>query len=161
FFVNDTMCLVMTPLVLEVATALRRNPIPFLLAVAMGSNIGSVATITGNPQNMMIGNFSRIPYGEFLIREAPVAAIGLVVAVAVVATVYWKEFRVEELLSPEQPRVRINRVLMWKSVMVSLVMILFFFLGWPVPVVALLAGAALLITRRVKPEKVYHEIDWP
>ena len=161
FFVNDTMCLVMTPLVLEVATTLRRNPIPFLLAVAMGSNIGSVATITGNPQNMMIGSFSRIPYGEFLMREAPVAATGLVIAVAVLAAVYWKEFRDENLVSPEHPRVRVNRVLMWKSVAVSLVMIVFFFAGWPVPVVALLAGAALLITRRVKPEKIYHDIDWP
>ncbi len=161
FFVNDTMCLVMTPLVLEVATALRRNPIPFLLAVAMGANIGSVATITGNPQNMMIGSFSQIPYGEFLLREAPVAAIGLVLAVAVLAAVYWKEFRAEEALAPEHRRVRINRVLMWKSVAVSLVMIVFFFVGWPVPLVALLAGAALLITRRVKPEKVYLEIDWP
>jgi Na+/H+ antiporter NhaD/arsenite permease-like protein len=71
FFVNDTMCLVMTPLVLEVTLALRRNPVPFLLAVAMGSNIGSVATITGNPQNMMIGALSGIPYGEFFPRFRP------------------------------------------------------------------------------------------
>src|SRR5579884_1274063 len=51
FFVNDTMCLVLTPLVLEITTALRRNPVPYLLAVAMAANIGSVATVTGNPQN--------------------------------------------------------------------------------------------------------------
>jgi Na+/H+ antiporter NhaD/arsenite permease-like protein len=57
FFVNDTMCLVLTPLVLEITGRLRRNPIPYLLAVAMASNIGSAATITGNPQNMMIGSF--------------------------------------------------------------------------------------------------------
>src|SRR3984957_12082500 len=62
FFVNDTMCLVLTPLVLEIAGTLRRNPVPYLLAVAMAANIGSVATITGNPQNMMIGSFSGIPY---------------------------------------------------------------------------------------------------
>jgi Na+/H+ antiporter NhaD/arsenite permease-like protein len=62
FFVNDTMCLVLTPLVLEIAETLDRNPVPYLLAGAMASNIGSVATITGNPQNMMIGSFSGIPY---------------------------------------------------------------------------------------------------
>ena len=56
------MCLVLTPLVLEITETLRRNPVPYLLAVAMASNIGSVATITGNPQNMMIGSFSGIPY---------------------------------------------------------------------------------------------------
>ena len=54
FFVNDTMCIVLTPLVLQVTAALKRNPVPFLLAVATASNVGSVATITGNPQNMMI-----------------------------------------------------------------------------------------------------------
>ena len=161
FFVNDTMCLVMTPLVLEVTSALGRNPVPFLLAVAMGSNVGSVATITGNPQNMMIGAFSRIPYGEFLAALAPVAAIGLALTIAVLVAVYWKEFRVETPVNPEYPRVRVNRVLMVKSLAVSGAMIVFFFLGWPVPVVALLAGALLLLTRRVKPEKVYHEIDWP
>ena len=71
FFVNDTMCLVLTPLVLEITAPLRRNPVPYLLAVAMAANIGSVATITGNPQNMMIGSFSGIPYTRFLPRWRP------------------------------------------------------------------------------------------
>src|SRR5258707_15461828 len=66
FLVNDTICLVMTPLVLELVTRLKRNPIPYLLAIATASNIGSVATtITGNPQNIIIGSLSRIPYGDF------------------------------------------------------------------------------------------------
>ncbi len=60
-FVNDTMCLVMTPLVLEITLTLRRNPLPYLIGVAVASNAGSVATITGNPQNMMIGSYSGIP----------------------------------------------------------------------------------------------------
>jgi Na+/H+ antiporter NhaD/arsenite permease-like protein len=55
----------MTPLILELVTKLKRNPIPYLLATATASNIGSVATITGNPQNILIGSLSRIPYGEF------------------------------------------------------------------------------------------------
>ncbi len=59
FFVNDTMCLVLTPLVLEITARLQRNPVPYLLAVAMASNIGSVATITGNPQNMTFSGFTR------------------------------------------------------------------------------------------------------
>jgi len=75
FFVNDTMCLVLTPLVLEISTQLRRNPVPYLLAVAMAANIGSVATITGNPQNMMIGSFSGIHYRTFAAALSPVAAV--------------------------------------------------------------------------------------
>src|SRR5271166_3807262 len=84
FLVNDAICLVMAPLVLELTLALRRNPVPYLLAVAMASNVGSVATITGNPQNMMIGSFSGISYRHFLERLAPVALIGLAVAVAMI-----------------------------------------------------------------------------
>jgi len=56
--------------------------------------------------------------------------------------------------------VRVNRPLLWKSLAVSAGMIVFFFAGWPVPKVAVVAGALLLLTRRVKPEKVYREIDW-
>ena len=159
-FVNDTMCLVLTPLVLEAALALRRNPVPFLLAVAMGANVGSVATITGNPQNMMIGSFSRIGYGAFVAALAPVAAVGLVLTVAAIVIAYWKEFRVEERVEIERPAVRIDRLLMWKSLAVAVAMLGFFIAGWPVPKVALGAGAVLLLTRRVKPQKVYHEIDW-
>ncbi len=88
------MCLVLTPLVLEIAETLRRNPVPYLLAVAMAANIGSVATITGNPQNMMIGSFSGIPYRHFLAALAPVAAVGLVLAVLVILIVYRREFAV-------------------------------------------------------------------
>ena len=67
----------MAPLVLELAIGLGRNPVPYLLAVAMASNVGSAATITGNPQNMMIGSLSQIPYVQFAATLAPVALIGL------------------------------------------------------------------------------------
>ncbi len=160
FFVNDTMCLVLTPLVLEIVLALDRNPVPYLLAVAMASNVGSVATITGNPQNMMIGIFSGIPYRQFAGALAPVAAAGLVAVFVIIAMIYHKEFGHSEAVALECRRIRVNRVLMWKSLVVSGLMILFFFTGWPIAKVAIVAGALLLITRRVKPEKVYHEIDF-
>lgn len=160
FFVNDTMCLVLTPLVLEITSSLKRRPVPYLLAVAMASNIGSAATITGNPQNMMIGSFSRIPYPVFAAALAPVAAVGLALTVAVIAVAFRGEFRSGEALRAEHRAVRVNRVLMWKALAVTAAMIVFFFAGKPVPEVALVAGALLLITRRVKPEKVYREIDW-
>ena len=118
FFVNDTMCLVLTPLVLEITERLRRNPVPYLLAVAMASNIGSVATITGNPQNMMIGSFSRIPYRDFAAALAPVAAVGLAATVVVIAALYRAEFRRGERLLAEPHAVRVNRVLLGKSVAV-------------------------------------------
>lgn len=160
FFVNDTMCLVLTPLVLEITRRLGRNPIPYLLAVAMSSNIGSVATITGNPQNMIVGSLSGIPYRTFAAALAPVAAAGLALTVAVIAIVYRAEFRKDNELRLDHRPPRVHRALLWKSVIASAAMIALFFGGVPVPKVAIIAGGLLLITRRVKPERVYREIDW-
>jgi len=150
----------MTPLVLEITRAMRRNPVPYLLALAMASNVGSVGTITGNPQNMMIGSLSRIPYLSFAAALAPVAALGLLLTFAVIAIVYRKELSGAPSLEVRELPVRLNRALLRKSVAVSAATIVLFFAGWPVARVAVVAGALLLVTRRVNPEKVYREIDW-
>ena len=160
FFVNDTMCLVLTPLVLDIVTRLRRNPVPYLLAVAMAANIGSAATITGNPQNMMIGAFSQIPYRTFAAAIAPISAVGLILTIVLIALLYRREFIDVPRIDIEKPRVRVNTALLWKSVAAAGAMIILFFMGLPVSKVAVVTGAILLITRRVKPEKVYREIDW-
>src|SRR5213594_2501899 len=80
FFVNDIVCLVMVPFVLNITRRMRLPPLPYLLAVATASNIGSVATITGNPQNMLVGSFSGIGYRDFLWHLGPVALVGLFLA---------------------------------------------------------------------------------
>lgn len=160
FFVNDTVCLVLAPLVAEVTSSLRRNPVPYLLAVAMASNIGSVATLTGNPQNMLIGSYSGISYTTFARALAPVAAVGVVVCVAVLALLYRAEFRGAAKVDVARRAVRVNRALLFKSLAVSFGMVVFFFAGWPIAKVAIVAGALLLITRRVKPEKIYAQVDW-
>ena len=82
FFVNDIICLVMVPFALAATKRMGLKPLPYLLAVATASNIGSVATITGNPQNMLIGSFSGLSYRYFLLRLGPVALIGLVARLA-------------------------------------------------------------------------------
>lgn len=161
FFVNDTMCIVMTPLVLEVTSALGRNPVPYLLGVAMSSNAGSVATITGNPQNMLIGSLSHLSYRLFVWKLAPVAVVSLLLTWVVLIAFYKAEFRGAAFVQVEALRVRVNAPLLWKSLFVAVGMVACFFAGWPVAQVAIVAGAMLLVTRRVKPEKVYHEIDWP
>ncbi len=160
FFVNDTVCLVMAPLVAEVVGTLKRNLVPYLLAVATGSNIGSVATLTGNPQNMLIGSYSGIAYGTFARALTPVAAAGVVVLIVVLAIVYRREFSGDTLVEPAARSVPIDRLLLAKSLAVTLGMILFFFAGWPIAKVAIIAGALLLITRRVHPEQIYAQVDW-
>jgi Na+/H+ antiporter NhaD/arsenite permease-like protein len=161
FFVNDTICLVLTPLVCHVTARLKRNAVPYLLAVAMAANIGSAATITGNPQNMLIGSVSHLSFGAFAAALSPIAAIGLVVTVAVLSLLYRSEFASGERLEEVEEQVRVRPPLLWRSALVAAAMVMFFFLGQPVPKVALLAGAFLLITRRVRPEAVYRQIDFP
>jgi Na+/H+ antiporter NhaD/arsenite permease-like protein len=161
FLVNDTICLVMTPLVLELVTAVRRNPIPYLLAVATASNIGSVATITGNPQNIIIASLSQIPYGVFAGRMAPIAAIGLLITVFLIALVHRGEFFTSERLEKVAMPTHHHGPLVVKTVIVMSAMIVLFFLGQPVAEVAIVGGAFLLFTRRVRPQKIYIDIDWP
>ena len=162
FLVNDTVCLVMTPLVLDLVTRLKRPPLPYLLAVAMASNAGSVATITGNPQNMIIGAVSRIAYVDFVAALAPIALASLALTIALIAVLHRQEFFTRETFAaPGQGPVRYHRGLVIKTLAVTLAMVVLFFAGQPVARVAILAGAVLLFTRRVKPQKVYFEIDWP
>jgi len=69
-FVNDVICVVMAPLVVDLTRRLGLPPVPYLIALLTAANVGSVATLTGNPQNMLIGSFSAISYRAFLLREA-------------------------------------------------------------------------------------------
>jgi Na+/H+ antiporter NhaD/arsenite permease-like protein len=126
----------------------------------MGSNIGSVATITGNPQNIMIGSFSHIAYADFAGELAPVAAAGLAVALLFLIWTWRAEFFAGGRLGGVAERVRWNRGLLIESLAITLGMVVFFFLGQPPAKVAIVAGAVLLLTRRIKPERVYREIDW-
>lgn len=160
FLVNDTICLMLTPLVLELVVALCRNPVPYLLAIALASNIGSAATITGNPQNIMIGSFSAIPYGNFLATLAPVSLAGLALTFLLIVGTYRAEFWGRQKLAAEPKDIRVNKKLVRKSVVVTALMVAAFFVVAPPAKVAIVAGALLLLTRRLKPERIYDEIDW-
>ena len=159
FLVNDAICLVMAPLVIEVTRTLKRNSVPYLLAVAMSSNVGSTATITGNPQNMIVGATSHIPYTVFLTALAPVAVVGLVLVAVIIGSLWWTEFARPSRFTMGPETVRLHEGQMVKSVVVAFVVIALFFFGVPVAKAAILGGAFLLITRAVKATKVYREID--
>jgi Na+/H+ antiporter NhaD/arsenite permease-like protein len=159
-FVNDVICLVMAPIVLDLVRQLRLPPAPYLIALATAANVGSVATLTGNPQNMLVGSFSGIAYRSFLLREAPVAVVGL----ALVFLVIWLAYR--RRLPPALPagdleeRFAVHRALMIKTMAAVSVMLVAFLAGVPIALVAIGGAAYCLLTRRVNPDKVYREIDW-
>src|SRR5437763_7810861 len=83
--VNDTICLMLTPLVIAVIRRGKLPLLPFLIALATSGNIGSVSTLVGNPQNMIIGQFSHIPFSEFARSLAPAALIGLSINLGIVS----------------------------------------------------------------------------
>ena len=163
FLVNDVVCVALTPLVVHLCQRLKRPPIPYLVGLATASNIGSVATITGNPQNIIIGSLSHISYLRFAARLAPIALIGLVLNFAVVAMVYRKtlaQSKQDHSAADELPVPRVHRGLLIKSMAVTLVTVGLFFAGQPIALVALVAAGVLMLDR-VRPGKVYHAIDWP
>lgn len=159
FLVNDIVCLVMVPFVLKLTERMRLPALPLLLAVATASNIGSVATITGNPQNMLIGSYSGISYREFLLRLGPVALGGLFLDWAILSWLFRRELR-ESLIPPqiELPAVRLTGI--WKPAVVMTAVIAGFLAGASPALAAALGAAALLISRSTDPRKLYGEVDW-
>jgi Na+/H+ antiporter NhaD/arsenite permease-like protein len=159
-FLNDTIALMMTPLVLEVALTLRRNPLPYLVALVTAANVGSVAAITGNPQNMLVGIASGISFVRFSAALAPVAIVGLFVIWLVMICVYRAEFTAvsleHEVVLPGDE----DSGLLAKAMFATALMLVALVAGAPIPLAALSAAALLLMSRRREPERVFEEIDW-
>jgi len=160
-FLNDTICILFTPFLLDLLLAIDRNPIPYLIALATASNIGSVATLTGNPQNMIIGISSGISYMDFSKALAPIALICLSVIWIVLVIIYKKEFsRTNFFNIPPTRELRFYRPLLIKTLVVTGGLLAAFLLGVPIALAALIAAVLLLFTRRVKPVKIFSSIDW-
>jgi len=161
FLVNDIVCLVMTPFVLHMARRLGMPPVPYLVAVATSSNIGSVATITGNPQNMLIGSLSGISYLDFSARLGPIAAAGLLLNWALIYGLCLRGVGDRAAVAEVLTNAEFRHASMRKKPVVVLMMVLGGFLaGVPPAMMAAIGAALLLITRTVEPRKVYQEIDW-
>jgi Na+/H+ antiporter NhaD/arsenite permease-like protein len=160
FFVNDIICLVMVPFVLKVAGRMGIKPIPYLLAVATASNIGSTATMTGNPQNILIGSFSGIGYRDFLLHLGPVAFVGLFLDWFVL---WWHYFRgrVHDVRTQAGVNtVQIDHAALLKAGIVAALVLAGFLAGFSPPLVASVGAAVLLISRTRDPHLVYEEVDW-
>jgi len=161
FLVNDIVCLMMAPLVVRMARRLNLPVIPYVIAVATASNVGSTATITGNPQNMLIGSLSGLKYVEFLMRLAPVAALGLAMNWWVIHRIYLRgpvdRAPVAEALAASGWQ---RRSLRKKPAIVLAIVLAGFLAGAPPAIMAAIGAALLLITRTVEPRHVYDGVDW-
>jgi len=160
FFVNDIICLAMVPFTLLATRRMGLKPLPYLLAVATSANIGSVATITGNPQNMLIGSFSGLTYRYFIWRLGPVALIGLLLDWLIIRQMFGNDHVPEEAegIKAVAPHVSLRELR--KPAIVIVLVLAGFIAGVPPAMMAAIGAALMLITRTRNPRLVYDEVDW-
>ncbi len=160
-FMNDTICLLFTPLVLRTARELDLNPAPYLMALAASANVGSAATIIGNPQNMLIAIHSGIGFSPFLAALWPVSLLGLAVVFLVVRTVYRKDLvprRFERRLEIHRPHLRSGMFLASAAVVILFLCLLI--LDYPPPLAASGGAALLIIAGARRPRAALQKVDW-
>jgi Na+/H+ antiporter NhaD/arsenite permease-like protein len=159
-FVNDTICLLFTPIILAATKSVGVNPVPFLIAVATASNIGSVATVTGNPQNMFIGIRSGIPFLTFLAKMLPISLIGLFLNYALIRLFYSKEINRKTIHPNGIHEIKLNKLLLVKSLGVLIIIFSLFIYGIPYPFAALLGAALILLIGVIEPKLAFREVNW-
>ena len=158
--VNDTVCLMLTPLVVTVMVRGKLPLPPYLLALAMSANLGSVATLVGNPQNMIIGHLSGIPFLRFSASLLPVALVGLAIQYAVLAFGFRKTLAQATIHRPEtKPRPLDRRLLTMTFIVLGLVFA-GFVAGLNLAWTALAGGALVMVLARRDTHEVLKLVDW-
>lgn len=157
--INDIVCLLLTPIAVLVCRRGGCDPVPHLLGLAMASNVGSAATFLGNPQNILIGSLSNMPFSVYFAAALPVSLAGLLLLYAFLRIAF--RARLAGPLAPEaQCPVHAHRYLIYKTLATLTAVIALYAAGFDIAPVSGLGAAFLLLTRRVKPNKIYASIDF-
>ena len=164
FLVNDAVVLLYTPIVISICRDSKINPIPYLIAEILASNTGSAMTITGNPQNMLIGINSRISYSSFLFHLMPVSLTGMIIIYFVVKLLYPENFKRINPIDPHAGSYEYNYLSMKFSAPIFVLVIILFFangrVGLSIPVISLTGASLILLLGKIKPSEVIKNIDW-
>lgn len=164
FLVNDAVVLLYTPIVISICRDSELNPVPYLIAEILASNTGSAMTITGNPQNMLIGINSGISYTKFMMHIMPVSIIGMFIIYYVIRFLYPSSFKKNRLIDPHAGSYQYNYLSMKFSAPVFILVIVLFFAngraGLSIPVISLIGASLILIFGRIKPSEIIRNIDW-
>jgi Na+/H+ antiporter NhaD/arsenite permease-like protein len=158
--VNDTVCLMLTPLVVAVMVRGRLPLLPYLMALAMSANIGSVATLVGNPQNMIIGHLSQIPFLRFSASLLPVAGVGLAIQYAVLSWGFRKVLAHARIDPPEGEAKPLDQRLFWLTTAVLSLVFLGFVFGSNLAWTALSGAALIMLLARRDTHEVLKLVDW-
>jgi Na+/H+ antiporter NhaD/arsenite permease-like protein len=161
FLVNDTICIFMTPVVVAICRRAKLPMGPYLIALATSANIGSAATLVGNPQNMIIGSFSHYGFSRFLARSGPAVLAGLAIQVGLLALYYRRKLPAALERPGEAPAVLDRGRLALVTAVATGIVAGFFAdlpigLGWTT-----LAGVLILVlVDRKEPTEVFARVDW-
>jgi Na+/H+ antiporter NhaD/arsenite permease-like protein len=158
--VNDTVCLMLTPLVVAMIVRGRLPLPPYLLALAMSANLGSVATLVGNPQNMIIGHLSKLSFVHFSASLLPVAAAGLAIEYAVLHFGFRQMLRTVRIERSEAAPRPLNRPLMAITLAVLALVFAGFVAGFDLAWTALAGGALVMVLARRDTHEVLKLVDW-
>ncbi len=158
-FINDTICLVFTPILVMTLRSLNLRAAPFLLALACAANVGSALTLTGNPQNMLIGVSSGIGYASFLAAMALPSLGGLVIVYLVVAFAFRKDLAVE-LHAAERAAVVLDRTLTIEALALFGAALVGWMAGFPLPGVAITAGTVMVAIARRDAAEAFARVEW-
>lgn len=157
---NDIVCLAMTPVLIECCVRRRLDPKPFLLGLACASNIGSAATLIGNPQNMLIGQVLQLSFLDYLCLATVPSIFGLAATWLIIVWLTRGKWHRETLLPPVAAP-RFNRWQATKGLAVTVALMAVFLLApWPRELAALTAGGVLLCSRRMHSREMLGLIDW-
>lgn len=161
WFMNDTICLMLTPIVCRVTKRLGLPPAPYLIALATAANIGSSCTTLGNPQNALIAITSRIPLLPFLGALWPIAVIGLVLDAALIRWIYRRELTGAPLaLPPVNHEKPVERGLLAWSLAAGIGMVAGLCAGVHPPAAAMVAGTAVILVGATRPRRALQQVDW-
>jgi Na+/H+ antiporter NhaD/arsenite permease-like protein len=158
--VNDTICLMLTPLVVAVIRRGKLPLLPFLIALVTSANIGSVATLVGNPQNMIIGHFSRIPFSEFARSLAPAALVGLTINFGIVSFGFRNVLREAAISREPHPIQKLDRGLFAIVCIVFVSIFVCFLAGLNLAWTALAGAALVMVLARRDTHEVLKLVDW-
>jgi Na+/H+ antiporter NhaD/arsenite permease-like protein len=159
---NDIIAYAVPPLLCLGLRARRLNPLPFLIGLAAATNVGSAATVIGNPQNILIGQVGELDFWRFLGVCGVPALIGLAVIHAVVSWQWrgrWELAPAPDAAAAERRAALQGRPLL-KAVAATAALLVAFGAGAPRDLAALLVAAALFMSRRVETRALVGAVDW-
>ncbi|HNQ91209.1 MAG TPA: anion transporter [Verrucomicrobiota bacterium] len=158
--VNDTVCLMLTPLVVAVIVRGGLPLPPYLLALAMSANIGSVATLVGNPQNMIIGSMSGMPFARFSAGLLPVAVAGLALQYAVLRFGFRKTLAGAVIRRTPPLGQPVDKRLIQLCFGTLALVFAGFVAGLDLAWTALTGGALVMVLARRDTHEVLKQVDW-